>query len=218
MYCRNCGAPLQDGAAFCQNCGTRVAVQPITVAEQPKENYAQEKRQATAPAAAMVKESPRVNEQPRASAQNNTEDWSGFQDADLTAQRLPLKWFHFQIYFQLWLGAISNLYYAVTNFNDLKDYGFYGLAIIILLVGGGVAVLQIVARFHLAKFKQDGPKLLMITLWVPAIANFCLYLYLWSLTSFSAVGGSMIGGLIANIIMIICNNIYYKKRAALFRN
>ena len=216
MYCRNCGAQLQEDAAFCQNCGTKVAIQLITVAEQPKEN--QTPRQTTPSTANIATEAPQVDEQPSVAAQNNTEDLSGFQDADLTAQPLPLKWFHFQIYFWLWAGAASSFYYAVINANVLSRYGFYGFAIILFLIRAGVAMLQIVTRNHLAEFDQDGPKLLMITLWASAIVNFCLYLYLWSLSSFSTVGASMIGNMIDSAIMIICNNIYYKKRAVLFRN
>lgn len=37
MFCKNCGAPVQDSAAFCPSCGTKIAVEQVTppVQEQP---------------------------------------------------------------------------------------------------------------------------------------------------------------------------------------
>lgn len=35
MYCNNCGKTVDDGAAFCTNCGRRLEAQPpVTMAEQ----------------------------------------------------------------------------------------------------------------------------------------------------------------------------------------
>jgi uncharacterized Zn finger protein (UPF0148 family) len=35
MYCTNCGAQVQDGAAFCASCGTRVRVDPAMSPRRP---------------------------------------------------------------------------------------------------------------------------------------------------------------------------------------
>ncbi len=39
MICKNCGMPLENGAMFCGNCGTRVEAQPETPASDPNGGY-----------------------------------------------------------------------------------------------------------------------------------------------------------------------------------
>lgn len=35
-YCSNCGAPLDEDALFCPDCGTKVEVPPVLNQEQPQ--------------------------------------------------------------------------------------------------------------------------------------------------------------------------------------
>ena len=79
MYCEKCGAPLPDGAKFCETCGERVMPGPSVVpsvvppaATQPAAAFPQAPQ--AAPAAQTCAAPPPVPAQPEAAI-----DWERFQ-------------------------------------------------------------------------------------------------------------------------------------------
>ena len=53
MFCKNCGAEIPEGSAFCGNCGMKVTTEPVQqpdFAEQPSQQYGEAPVQPEAPA------------------------------------------------------------------------------------------------------------------------------------------------------------------------
>lgn len=145
---------------------------------------------------------------------------------------MPMKWHKFLIYFSLWAGAILNVLTGIGTFTGSIYAGegvdpemiyrvFDGLKTVDMLMGLMVialAVLLIVARFALAGYKKNGPKLLVIAY----AANIALALIYPIMVA--AVTGLPFGELfnvttlISSIAMLVVNKIYYDKRARLFVN
>ena len=133
----------------------------------------------------------------------------------------PMKWHKFLIYFQLFVAAILNVLngvqYFAALFSDPDGFGtwsavyiFYGMVSVVL------AVLAIYARFRLAKFRKNGPKMYILFL--------CITCVLGVLNLISVMGSeiyvvsSVVRSLFTNGLMLVLTNIYYKKRADLFVN
>ena len=144
---------------------------------------------------------------------------------------MPMKWHKYLIYFSLWAAAVMNVIAGVAaltgsvyvlrgadpemiyrSYEGLKTFDvMLGLTDIVL------AVLLIVTRFALAGYKENGPRLLMIsyavniafTLVCPIIA-----------VAIRLPVGRLFGApaAIENIVMLAVNRIYYHKRAHLFVN
>ena len=141
--------------------------------------------------------------------------------ATLPPSTHPMKWHKFLIYFQLFLAAILNALNAVQYFAGLFSdpdgfgawsaiYIFYGVAYAV------TAVLAIYARFRLAGFRQNGPKVYMVFLGFNCV--------LQVLNLVNATGSdiytlsSAVSALLTIAVMMILTSIYYKKRADLFVN
>lgn len=206
MFCTNCGSQVGENAAFCPNCGQSVAPQPANQQPPQQPSYYQNIYQSE-PQAVPAPQPP-VPEQ-------------------------PMNWFKFLIYFSLFAAAVLNLITGIRYLNG-SDYGadadavyrvfpdlqgldtFMGLACIAL------AAVAIFARFALAGYKANGPKLLM-ALYIAVCAVDLIYIFavqailpefVVELIDFS----SLYSNAITSAVIAIINYNYFKKRKHLFVN
>lgn len=146
---------------------------------------------------------------------------------------LPMKWHKFLIYFALWAGAILNgisgiqMLSNALNPNSLM-WGLRGLSTglrAFYIVSGvfsfGLGVFQICTRMSLARLSRRGPRM--------AVWNYALSFILNALTILlaSVLFGMPINALmdwtmwmilIEGALMTWANQVYYRKRAAMFVN
>lgn len=141
----------------------------------------------------------------------------------------PMKWHKFLIYFSLWAGAVMNVLSAVQMFTGahygsqtdaafvyMVYDGLKAVDIIMAVLSLGMAALLIVARFALAGYKENGPKLLMVAYIATAAINL-LYPVAASVVTGVAISELLnIGSIIGNVAMIFINKAYYDKRSHLF--
>lgn len=148
--------------------------------------------------------------------------------------KYPMKWFHFLIYFQLFYSVIVNLSTAVPYLLDAVYetqsggqvssaliYGIYGngLYVIDKLYGViliGTAVLAIVTRFQLAKYKKNAPVYLYtiysVKIFVPIIYTIAVS----TGTGITSFDTQFIIGIIVQGILLLANYKYFSKRRELF--
>lgn len=148
--------------------------------------------------------------------------------------QLGMKWFKFIIWVQLFLSALgsfgsgillasgqsydllgeegtSALVYAIYSGLRISDLVF-GIAFIAL------AAFSIFVRFRLARFRADGPMLYLASLICEVVVT-VLYAIATSMFLGEFVfNGSDITTIVTNIVLIILNTIYFKKRKHLFVN
>ena len=151
---------------------------------------------------------------------------------DANGAPLPMKWHKFLIYFALWAGAILNgisgiqMLSGALHTDNLMLWGLYGLSAglqAFYIVSGvlqiGLGVLQICARMALARLSRRGPRM--------AVWNYALSFILNALTILlaSVLFGMPINALmdwsmwlilIEGALMTWANQVYYRKRAAMF--
>lgn len=145
---------------------------------------------------------------------------------------MPMKWHKFLIYFSLWAGAVMNVItgitmltgsvYASQGADPEMIYRYYeGLKTVDVIMGLAsivLAVLLIVTRFALAGYKENGPKLLMIS-YAANIAVALVYPIMAAAVTDLSFGELFdVTTLISSIVMLVVNKIYYDKRAHLFVN
>lgn len=203
MFCVNCGAEIGEGVSFCPSCGAATGQQQVVNAGTP---YAF---------------------QPGIGMGNTTQ--SQYQQPQT---ELPMNWFNFIIYFQLFASCVMAAYTAITMITgsiwdsqgipgSLVYAMFPSLRIICIITGIaeiGVAVVSILCRQKLAGFKKGGPQLY----WGLMAANIVLSLFL--LIAFSAVLGepvistNAVTQLVVGAVMLGVNIVYFRKRMHLFVN
>ncbi len=143
---------------------------------------------------------------------------------------LGMKWYKFLIYFALFAAALVDLVTAVLSIVDIvklvqltdltadrRVAGALAVTIIVCIILVALAALLIVTRFRLAKFKHDGP-ILLIAIY---LADFIIGLF-YCITVSYILGKSMFGVyqiiiLIVQAVMAQINFIYFDNRADLFR-
>ena len=148
---------------------------------------------------------------------------------------MPMKWFKFVIYFQLFASCVLN---AISGISALKSIQFLDgldmlgdLSVVVIadVVYGvvllGLAVYAIVARMKLAKFSANGPKTYFTFLGAQLAVG--LIYNIASIILIHAVGmadyvefnyTSMISSAVSAAIMLACNVTYFNKRMHLFKN
>ncbi len=159
---------------------------------------------------------------------NNENQTIDLQNVEIAKER-PMKWFKFMIYFGLWAAAVV---YVLNAFNMFSGRVYAGMADqvysaypvmkpIDMAMGVlyiGLAVLAIVARFALAKYKKSGPGL-FIAYYAGGAVLSALYAVAASLViGQPAFNLSSIVSLALSVVMIILNIIYFSKRKNLFVN
>ena len=152
---------------------------------------------------------------------------------DANGAPLPMKWHKFLIYFALWAGAIINGISGIQMLsNALRPnslmWDLYGLSAglrAFYFVSGvfsfGLGVFQICTRMSLARLSRRGPRM--------AVWNYALSFILNALTILlaSVLFGMPINALmdwsmwlilIGGALMTWANQVYYRRRAAMFVN
>lgn len=141
----------------------------------------------------------------------------------------PLKWFKFIIYVQLFLSALGNL---VTGIQLLTGLAYGSLRadvyaaypalrpvdVVMGLLSLGLMVWALVVRQKLARFRRGAPKLYL--LWIGVSMGVALiYLVAASLVLGQLVmTGAIVGSLAGNVVLILLNRVYFRKREQLFVN
>ena len=235
MFCKYCGKQLADGTLFCPSCGNRL--------DPPQETPSQNPYTPPQQPASSQPQSGYSGQQPGGytpSGSGYTPPTGGYTPGGYQSPQtgpsygaLPMNWYKFLIYFALFASCVIN---AITGIGLMTGmiYGeassyvyaiFGGLRVVDLLIGAVmicVAVLAIIVRQKLAQFRKDGPSYLMI-LYAVNMAATILYLILatmvvgeWLLSS--EIVGQYMASTAVSIVMMVVNNIYFKKRASLFVN
>ena len=191
MFCPKCGSEIADNAKFCVSCGSPVEAQPA---------------QAT---------------------------YVG--DNGIVQPVLPMKWYKFLIYFSLWAGALLNIGIGLmalqgTQYEtdgevtaELVYAMFDGLKTLEVLYGAAciaLAVYMIVVRFRLAGYYKNGPAMFISTYAIALLINVIYYVAVITIVPEIVEAGNVtaniVGTVIGNVLMIVLNNIYFKKRKHLF--
>ena len=154
-------------------------------------------------------------------------------DVSATQTELPMKWYKFLIYFALIAGAIVNfatgvtmitgsVYEAKSGVSANTVYSMYeGLKIIDVMHGlvmFGVAVLGIMARSKLARYKADGPKFVYMVYGISAVSGLLYNILVGVVTGLSVMNASVITSFIVQLVMVWANTEYFGKRVHLFIN
>lgn len=200
--CPSCGKACQDQAAFCPYCGSALGSAP----QAPASNYQQ-----------SYDPSQSGYQQPGYSAGS----FQGQSSSSLPP--MPMKWFKFVIYFQLFAFAVINLWNALVAFADpglpllARDYPAIGILYTVYEVAlVALAVYAVIVRSRLAKFKKNGPRS-YLSLQGMSIACSVLYTTLLTiLVKHFITDFNVITSLFSSILMLILNKKYFDKRAYLF--
>lgn len=150
---------------------------------------------------------------------------------DAYGTALPMKWHKFLIYFALWAGAILN---GVSGISTLfscfgGEYAavydaypaLWGLDIFSSLCLIGIAVFQFITRNALARFSRKAPQMVV---WLYASTVILSVLQVVAVWLVSGVGLSYVMTpsmwliLIEGALMTWANQVYYRRRAAMFVN
>ena len=150
---------------------------------------------------------------------------------DAYGAALPMKWHKFLIYFALWAGAILNgLSGLQTLFGCFGGelapiYDAYPVLLALDLFSGlclvGIAVFQFITRNALARLSRKAPQMVV---WLYASTVILSVLQVLAVWMVSGVGLSYVMTpemwliLIEGALMTWANQVYYRKRAAMFVN
>lgn len=230
-FCPSCGAAMQPEERFCRYCGASAqntqqpAQNPYPYQNNPYQNnpYQNPPYQNN-----PYQNNPYQNPQPYG---NNLS----------TAQEMPMKWFKFIIYFQLFANCFFNLVTGILYLNGtiyitqgltekqvelayelLPDFQsldqFYGIAMII------IGIFAIIVRQFLAKYKKNGPTFYYVFLAVNMILPIVYMVALSSIMQELDAGSnlfdasSMGSSVAVSIAMLVANIGYFNKRKHLFQN
>ncbi len=149
---------------------------------------------------------------------------------------LPMKWFKFVIYFQLFANAVSNGINAIvmligSHYGAVADrvYNIIGGMQVFDVVMGiillGIVGLALYARSRLKNFCKNGPKMYYAVFTGNVIWSVVYMLGAEILVRGSVVGadyqpdyGSMVSSVVSTVIMLACSVVYFNKRKHLFVN
>lgn len=151
-----------------------------------------------------------------------------------TAQKtLGMAWYKYLIYFGLFAGAVINLIYSIgymtgaiymieTNgeVTAKQVYAYYGQALQVVDIMYGIfliafSVFAIILRYQLANFEPEAIKFVKIFYSISAVSPFIYAISVAPITS-QSIDKNVIISLISGIVILICNIIYFNKRAHLF--
>lgn len=158
-------------------------------------------------------------------------------DGVLERPEMPMKWYKFVIFFQLFAMAVLHF---ISGLSALIGGHYQGMAdtvyemlpqmlpvdVIYGLVLIGIAAFALVVRSKLANWKACGPRMYLILLSVNVVASLAYTIIVAAVLSGSELAASytlndytsLISGTVTSVIMIVCNVVYFKKRAHLFEN
>lgn len=154
----------------------------------------------------------------------------------LGVQQLPMNWYKFVIWFQLFANALLNAISGVTAATGAHYAGVadqvYALVPMLkpvdLLYGSllfGAAIFALVVRGRLKKFCKNGPMLYYVLFGLQMVVT-VFYLVASAVVISGSVMSSYyqpdysssVSSLIGTGVVLVCNVIYFNKRKALFVN
>ena len=237
-FCPSCGSPIEAQAESQQPQQPQQPPAPAPaqpqqppVAEQPQQRIplGTPAQPTGAPQGASMVQSAGVPGMPA----STTETWNPIQKPDQAvlahakSRSIPMKWYTFVIWVDLFVGALSSAWtglqfltgsvygadagFVYGYFPGLQPLnGFYGLCALAFVVG------RLYVRKRMVAFKSDAPKLyILLTAVVGGVyviystmTGFILAQRVTVITAFVA--------LIAFIVEIILNKVYFDKRKELF--
>ncbi len=228
MICPYCGTQQSDGAKFCNNCGANLPHQ--NAYQQPDwQRQAEQQRQQNWQ---NYQQQQQNYQQQQQNYQQNQYGQQYYRQPLNSQQNMPMKWFKFIIYVQLFLSMLFNLLAAIDAFTGLP-YGdeksivyslypslktidiIYGVLLILLVI------VAFVARQKLAGFKKDGPNTYLIFLGANVLVS-VLYFVLVKVCTGLSFGElntrSVLPSLVISAALIAVNADYFRKRKHLFIN
>ncbi len=208
MTCKKCGADLFDSAAICPVCGTMV--NGTIDKKEKKQKIKRDNKSHRNAHNSSTQSSEQIFLHDNINANNNRT--TGSYAAPIGAY--PMKWYKFLIYFALWAGAITSLSNAGNMMMIFGDDNPIG---VIFMIGHLIAaVVSVIARFRLAKFRRNGPSMLILVYVINIILNIALTVFINSMSYYGSVSTNLAPYMIWNIILIIANKKYFRRRAAMF--
>lgn len=211
MYCRECGKEIREEDRFCPYCGGANRMH--------REDF--EKRDVFPENVDVIAPQP----------DNRILGQHFSVDEGVMGQReLPMKWYKFVIYFQLFAAAIFSLYHGLMRITGLQYgtnadqvYNFFGMGLRALDIFFGImpilaAVAALYVRHCLNKFKKNAPLLYLAVF----ILNGAIeIIYAFVLLLIVGVNGEAVGQIIVQVfglgVYYALNYIYFKKREHLFQ-
>lgn len=149
--------------------------------------------------------------------------------------KLEMKWYKFLIYFSLFSGALFNLIDGIVYTAGLGDNlpaviaeeyyflpdNFKAIEVIFGLLTLAMAAWGIYTRFQLSNFKKNAPNcyyIFDITSTVISTAYSILGMVLTTDDGMFAIIGAIIIRVVSEVVFILCNVTYFRKRKHLFVN
>ena len=144
-----------------------------------------------------------------------------------------MKWFKFIIYFQLFASGISCilnmlLVFEVNTYPIDFPQSFYNWCYFYAISMFALGPISFIIRTKLAKFHQRGPILYIGYLIANAIVNFISSIWIFIIINnispllgsglFSSIAVSGVVGFVVDLLFILLNDSYFKKRRHLFVN
>lgn len=152
---------------------------------------------------------------------------------DVTAVELPMKWFKFVIYVQLFASVLINLYKAFSYLSGMvaeslsagmtaqKLYAYMpGLGALLTVLGVlhiGASVFSIVVRQWLAHYQWRGVLGLYAVYAIQVVINVITMVGFLILNASSRAAVALLPIVILLVVMIILSKFYFDKRRPLFR-
>ena len=153
---------------------------------------------------------------------------------DPNAPKLGMKWYKFLIYFALFASAVLNFLSSLTYFTGSvyfsasngaisaeQVYAAFGVLKIIDIAYGAYivafAIFALVLRSHLAGYSAKAPKMVTVFYAISAAVPLVYNLVTGAIVGVSVVGDAAVS-IIINLIFLVANIRYFKRRAHLFVN
>ena len=226
--CNNCGNQISDGQLTCPVCGAYTGAGAQANNQTPQQNmYNQQGMYNQAPQQNMYNQQGMYNQAPQQNMYNQQDMY--IQTPQQPQKELGMKWFHFVIYFQLFVSALVGLWNGfqlltgrIYGENTDRVYSYFsglkGVDTIIGICYIASAIFALVTRFMLADFKKCGPAMYIGMQVAGLIISIA---YIASVTSIvdgltEYIASSTYGTMAVSIVMLICNIVYFKKRKHLF--
>ena len=225
--CKNCGAQMRDEDKFCPYCGADNSENEIPrQPQQPRYNPYQQQNQSNPYQQKQNQYNPYQQPQnssgsyPNGAAYRPTPQYAPAGNA-----ALGMGWHNF-ICKVSWILSIVVLAFGLVIWviNLVRGFSYFvsyypvqlGIEFLIHALSVAATVIFIISAANLRQMKEKGIKLLFVMLFVNLAANIINILYeiiAWQNFIYAVIDISIIAGI---IVLIIVNNVYYKKRKHLF--
>ncbi|MEL7570574.1 MAG: hypothetical protein AAGU14_08450 [Eubacteriaceae bacterium] len=137
--------------------------------------------------------------------------WDYLKETDKCAR--PVNWLKFYIYLQMPFGIIYGTYTRISK------WGYYGIGLSIISIL--MILFQIVVYIYLRKLTKKGYYLNIAYLIIGGVFSCVMYIqamFVYSSTYYSSVIGIVLFLMIWDVIYVLLNVVYFKKRRDLFIN